>query len=64
MTRLDQTRAISLISEKSGAKVEEIENKTTLRQVLENLYPNKRIIRFFVSSLQEGYLYVEVLILG
>ena len=26
MTRLDQTRAISLISEKSGAKVEDIEN--------------------------------------
>ena len=26
MTRLDQTRALSLISEKSGAKVEEIEN--------------------------------------
>ena len=39
-------------------------HKRELRKVLENLYPNKRIVRFFISSLQNGYLCVEVLILG
>ena len=39
-----------------------ISNKKNLRKNIERFYSDKKLIRFYISSILNNYLYVEILL--
>jgi len=39
-------------------------NKKNLRKFIENTYPGKKLIRFFISDVESDFICIEILILN